>query len=105
MYQTTKDWLTKRALGSGLTIETLALEPDGEAYYEISISYGDKADEKFFLGETMYEVNIADWLAEQCRDEAQLEFAVYGEIRRWSVEVWDVDKDVQDPHYRVASDS
>lgn len=43
--------------------------PYAEDVYEIAIIFGGALDESFYVG-GIYEVNIADLLAEQCKEEA-----------------------------------
>lgn len=38
--------------------------------HEITVIFGGALDESFYV-QTDYEVNIADWIAEQCRHEAE----------------------------------
>lgn len=78
----TRDWLVARAARDGITEDQLGLEPElpdleSEAeevpipdnLYEISITFDGALDEVFYV-QTDYEVNIADWLAEQCAEES-----------------------------------
>lgn len=92
MQESTRELITRRAAQSGIPIERLGLDPDFDKWYddkgepkggtfaeigalfpdnlyEISVIFGGALDESFYV-ETDYEVNIADWIAEQCREES-----------------------------------
>jgi hypothetical protein len=82
----TLDWVTKRAIQSGVSLDKLGIDPDLDEYLDedgatrpgvtlpdnlfiITILYDNSLDETFcILGD--YGVNIADWIAEDCENEA-----------------------------------
>lgn len=83
MHDTTRVYLIERAKQSNITLDKLGLDPDlsfeeapgdevaiPDNLYQISVIYGGALDEEFYV-QTIYEVNIADWLAEQCSLESQ----------------------------------
>lgn len=86
--KSTRDHLAKRAEQSGVPFDKLGIEvwthqPDcngsvaedtctcngADNTYEITVIFGGALDEEFFVT-TDYEVNIADWIAETCAEEA-----------------------------------
>lgn len=85
--QHTREWLTLRAEQSGISLDALGLEPDFDQWFDendelkpdvelpsnlymISVIFGGALDEEFYVL-TNHEVNIADWLAEDCRNEVE----------------------------------
>lgn len=111
MHGTTEDWLRKRCKESGLDFEA-AVHPDGQpetdgadttGYYTVSVIFGGALDEEFCMGPTIYEVNVADWLAEQCEYEAlkQQPSPEYPKDE-WEILVHRFDD--PDCHYRVTSE-
>lgn len=72
--QSTAQWLYKRAADGNLTIDRLEFEPaeyhDEKSYFQITGIYDGALDEEFVVGGN-YEINVADWLAEEyarCRE-------------------------------------
>jgi hypothetical protein len=94
MLAATRQYVETRAVGENIELEKLGLEPewqechscidsdtclDGECedgsirprfLREIAITYNGCLDETFYLDD-LYAVNVADWLAEQCRELAE----------------------------------
>jgi hypothetical protein len=87
MHDTTRKLIERRAAESNIELSKLGLEPDLNTWfddefqlkvgvelpanlYEISVIFGGALDEEFLVW-TDYEVNIADWIAEQCREESE----------------------------------
>jgi len=80
----TRRYIEKRAAQSNISLDKIGL--DGElpevndsdpewpsvpsGTYNIAVIFGGALDEEFTLVGTLYEVNVADWIAEQCREEA-----------------------------------
>lgn len=82
MHETTREYLIKRAQQSSVPLEKLGFDPDmsfeesleedvhaPDNLYQISVIFDGALDEEFYV-QTDYEVNIADWIAEQCAEEA-----------------------------------
>lgn len=106
MYQTTREWITKRAEQSGLSVNQLMLDPI-QPYWDIFMTFDGSADETLHLGDTIYVVNICDWLAEQCQLEGTINRAVANdpEPLYWSIEAYPAARFEGDsPIYRVDSD-
>lgn len=86
--ENTRKWIELRAAQSNIPLEKLGLDeyvhtndcPAGvdededcicngaDNTYEISVIFGEALDESFYVT-TDYEVNIADWIAEDCANE------------------------------------
>ena len=109
----TREYLTKRAAESNIALDKLGLDyefPEEESelekldnWYEISVIFEGALDEEFYVV-TDYEVNIADWVAETCRDEHEKSQDKLG----WSVTVFRADTgDDDDPTviYRVTDET
>ncbi|MDP8971201.1 MAG: hypothetical protein M3N52_12050 [Actinomycetota bacterium] len=99
----------RRAQQCGVALERLALEPASEddERFLVSVIVGGALDSEFSLGDTMYEVNIADWLAERFRgnvdpacDPSAAEGLAGGES--WQIIVSDM---AGDTHYSVSDES
>lgn len=96
MHQSTRDYLLKRATESGLKWEQLAVDFEEDPVYEVSVIYGGSLDEDFYLGDTGYEVNIADWIAELCAREASTD------SESWEILVTEyLEEDAGPVRYRV----
>lgn len=110
IHSTTRDYLTVRAIQSGLDTAKLGLDPSDEnidetvgCTFEISVVYGGALDEEFTVV-TEYEVNIADWIAEQCESEAIFNLDDLEYRDEWSVEVYAAERFEGDsPVYSVDS--
>lgn len=83
MLETTKQYIERRAAESAVSLDMLGLEPnipepdeadeywpDTDGIYTVAVIFGGALDEQFDIGPTIYEVSIADWIAEQCAEEA-----------------------------------
>lgn len=113
--ETTRKWLTKRATESNISMDKLGLEPDMsfEEYedqsapdnlYEISVIYGGALDEEFYV-QTIYEVNIADWIAEQCAIESRRNGTPGEPLEQWEIIVSEYAfEDAGTVRYRVSSE-
>jgi hypothetical protein len=92
MRQTTYDYVIKRSIFQGIVPTDLNLvrEPNDEnpAVWEIFVTYDGKDDELMFLGRTIYEVNITDWIAENVATEATIEGTIEGRDVPWKVAVY-----------------
>jgi hypothetical protein len=72
MYQSTREYLETRATQSGLSWEQVVgnEQEDTDPAAVVAVIFGGALDEEFCLWDTMYAVNVADWLAEQCAEES-----------------------------------
>lgn len=80
---TTFTLLKERAEQGNLEVEKLGLRPSeitDDTFFFV-VWFDDFLDEHF-LANTLYEVNIADWLAEDCRREARVQH-----VQQWRIEV------------------
>lgn len=109
-------YIEYRARQSGIDLEKLGLEPEmpdleSEAdevpipdnLYEISVIYAGALDESFYV-QSDYEVNIADWLAELCRNDVANE--TQSSSSSWEVIVTEyAHEDAGAVRYRVSDES
>lgn len=110
----TREHILLRAHQSGIDVSKFTFEPSfdfeddptvnggvqPDDLYEFSVIYGGALDESFYMLTDVYEVNIADWIAELLRTESEAD-ADHGD---WSVIVTEYayeDAGVQ--RYRVDS--
>ncbi len=78
------------------------VSPDMLDIYEFFVVYDGAVDEEFYAI-TIYEVNVADWLAQSCRDEVENYDGEY--LPTWSVEVYNFPRTEGDsPKYKVSSE-
>src|SRR5438094_888873 len=83
----------------GLRLDDINLmtEPvDGNpAVWEVYVTYNGKDDEVLIIGETMYEVNIVDWIAENVATEATIEGGIDSEPHWWRVALYPFGSDTE----------
>jgi hypothetical protein len=113
IHKTTRELIERRAKQSNIELSRLGLEPDMDTWlddegnikaelpdnlYAITVIFGGALDEEFFVW-TDYEVNIADWIAEQCAEESRKQGG-----EQWEVLVTEWIPDDAGPlRYRTAS--
>lgn len=85
---TTRELLLRRAQQSGVPAEELGLDgsvpesdddtdwPDTAGFFQVSVIVSGALDEEFTIGPTMYEVNIADWIADELPRDCTWEIIV-----------------------------
>lgn len=90
MRDSTYKFITKRARASGIELFDLKLHAQNfdDAKWVIEVIYNGKDDELVFLGDTIYEVNIVDWIAENVCTEATIEGGIDSEPHWWAVRLY-----------------
>lgn len=109
MRPTTYEYVIQRAIGSAIMPADLNLltEPDDSnpAVWEVYVTYNGKDDEVLIMGDTRYEVNIVDWIAENVATEATIEGGIDGESHWWKVALYPFGTDADTaPVYEVNED-
>lgn len=72
MHESTRDYLLMRATQGGLTSDQIfgTETEDTDPAATVAVIFGGALDEEFPFWDSMYAVNVADWLAEQCAEES-----------------------------------
>lgn len=64
-----------------------------DTVWEIEVVYNGKDDEMIYCGETLYEVNLVDWIADNVCTEATIEGQIDSEPHWWSVRLRKINTD------------
>lgn len=101
MRLTTYQYVTARAVASGISPSqiNLMIEPDDNnpAVWEVYVTYNGKDDEVVIMGDTAYEVNVVDWIAENVATEATIEGGIDSEPHWWKVALYPFGTDADTP--------
>lgn len=107
--QATEELLKRRAGEGNIPVEKLGLDPEmpsipdriPDNLFAISVIVNGALDEDFYVL-TDYEVNIADWIAEDLRETARVQESTPNAIEDWEVLVTEVVYEDAGPvRYRV----
>lgn len=96
------DMIRERARRSNIGEANLALEPENEENQKflVTVLIQGAVDDEFYLGDTIYEVNVADWIAENLQGLGELN----SDVEDWEVLVTVDNFGAGETHYRISSE-